>query len=239
MWRAGSFPESSACETAAIAYSRSTIISMDYMAAPYGAFHFWSIGVDGHVAMAMPNGVAMMASCHVQDSWGECIGSAGVAEYTSATGATYLGWSYDYAKAEIADVHHGPAVPLSQTSETGVPDLAYYMRQQLFAAQFGYTGDIDGVLGPNSWAGTQRGLRPWGYAGPDDGAPATQTYMAMQRLAAAYGYKGDLFMRVCCSILWRVLVVKYASRLISACRSCRRHSRACTYFSAIILTLCS
>ena len=194
MWRAGALPESSVCASAAIAYSRSTIISMDASTAPYGAFHFWSIGTDGHVAMAMPNGVAMMASCHVQESWGECIGSAGVAYYTSATGARYLGWSYDYAKAEIADVHHkpspGPVVPQSETPTSGVPDLAYYMRQQLFAARFGYTGDIDGVLGPHSWAGTQDGLRGWGYTGPDDGVPGTQTYMAMQRLAAAHGYSG-------------------------------------------------
>ena len=66
------------------------------------------------------------------------------------------------------------------------------MRQQLFAARFGYTGDIDGVLGPHSWAGTQDGLREWGYTGPDDGVPGTQTYMAMQRLAAAHGYSGML-----------------------------------------------
>ena len=53
MWRAGNLPESSACPTAIDAYHKSTIISKDYMSAPDGAFHWWDIGSDGHVAMAM------------------------------------------------------------------------------------------------------------------------------------------------------------------------------------------
>ena len=194
---AGNLPDSSVCPSAAIAYSRSTIISCDFLAAPNGAFHFWEIGEDGHVAMAMPDGNAMMASCHVQQSWGQCIGSAGVKYYTDKTGAKYLGWSYDYAGAEIADIHHGPTpspsgVPSSATALTGSPDTAYYKRQQLYARGLGYQGPVDGILGPQSWAGTQRGLQSWGYTGPDDGAPGAHTYMAMQRLAAAYGYTGPV-----------------------------------------------
>lgn len=198
MWRAGNLPESSACPSAIDAYYRSKIISSNYMNAPNGAFHWWDIGSDGHVAMAMPGGWSMMASCHVEVSWGDCIGSTPVGDYTATTGARYLGWSYDYAGAEIADVHNpqpGPlpsGIPQSNTVNTGVPDSAYYQRQQLYAAMYGYTGPIDGVLGPNSWAGTQRGLRNWGYTGPDDGDPGTYTYMAMQRLAAAYGYTGPI-----------------------------------------------
>ena len=61
------------------------------------------------------------------------------------------------------------------------------------AAMYGYTGPIDGVLGTNSWAGTQRGLtKSYGYTGPCDGVPGTQTYMAMQRMAAKYGYTGPI-----------------------------------------------
>ena len=96
------------------------------------------IGSDGHVAMAMPNGWSMMASCHIEQSWGQCIGSTFAAK---TTGAKYLGWSYDYAGAEIADVHHNnpPApsptpssFPKSATQSTGVSDKHYYMRQQVY-----------------------------------------------------------------------------------------------------------
>lgn len=142
MWRAGNLPESSACSSAIDAYYRSKVISTDFMTAPNGAFHWWDIGSDGHVAMAMPNGWSMMASCHVEVSWGDCIGTTSVADYTATTGARYLGWSYDYAGAEIADVHDsqpGPSpsdVPLSDTVNTGVPDTAYYQRQQLYVSFF-------------------------------------------------------------------------------------------------------
>lgn len=199
MWRAGNLPESSACPSAIDAYHRSTIISKDITSAPSGSFHWWDIGTDGHVAMATTNGWAMMASCHVEVSWGDCIGVASVSDYSKMTGAIYLGWSYDYADAEISDVHSNQpptpnpsGVPLTSTSSTGVPDTNYYKRQQVYAAKFGYTGPIDGVLGENSWAGTQRGLVSYGYTGPDDGVPGTNTYKAMQRLASQWGYTGPV-----------------------------------------------
>lgn len=138
MFRAGNLPESSACPTAIDAYHRSRVISNDYMSAPSGAFHWWDIGADGHVAMATTNGWAMMASCHVSESWGDCIGVTSVSAYSSTTGAKYLGWSYDYAGAEIADVHHQPgptpSVPLSATEQNGVPDTNYYKRQQIYVS---------------------------------------------------------------------------------------------------------
>lgn len=197
MWRAGNLPESSACPSAIDAYHKSKIISLTISSAPSGAFHWWDIGSDGHVAMAMPNSWAMMASCHVTESWGNCIGSTSVSDYTKVTGAKYLGWSYDYDGAEIADVHSNTptpssGIPQSATASTGVPDTDYYKRQQKYASMYGYTGPIDGVLGTNSWAGTQRGLRNYGYTGPDDGIPGTNTYMAMQRLASHWGYTGPI-----------------------------------------------
>lgn len=138
MWRAGNLPESSACPSAIDAYHKSTIISHDVNSAPSGAFHWWDIGADGHVAMATDNGWAMMASCHVTESWGNCIGVTSVAGYSSSTGAKYLGWSYDYDKAEIADVHHptppSPGVPRSATQDNGVPDTNYYKRQQIYVS---------------------------------------------------------------------------------------------------------
>jgi hypothetical protein len=142
MWRAGNLPESSACPSAIDAYHKSTIISTNIASAPSGAFHWWDIGADGHVAMATDNGWAMMASCHVTESWGNCIGATSVAGYTSATGARYLGWSYDYDKAEIADVHKpvppSPGVPHTSTQETGVPDTNYYKRQQIYVSATGF-----------------------------------------------------------------------------------------------------
>ena len=39
------------------------------------------------------------------------------------------------------------------------------------ASHHGYVGAINGILGPNSWAGTQRGLRDYGYNGADNGIP--------------------------------------------------------------------
>ena len=138
MWRAGNLPESSACPSAIDAYHKSTIISRDVNSAPSGAFHWWDIGSDGHVAMATDNGWAMMASCHVTESWGNCIGVTPVSTYTAATGAKYLGWSYDYDKAEIADVRRpvppSPGVPRTATEDNGVPDTNYYKRQQIYVS---------------------------------------------------------------------------------------------------------
>ncbi len=159
MWRSGNLPDAAACPTAIDCYHKSHIVSYDYMSAPSGAYHWWDIGSDGHVAMATTGGWAMMASCHIEESWGDCIGQTPVSHYTSTTGGKYLGWSYDYNSAEIADVHHNTptpsSIPRSSTQESGVPDTYYYMRQQKYASFYGYTGPIDGVLGPNSWAGEQ------------------------------------------------------------------------------------
>ena len=140
MMRAGNFPTSSACPTAIDAYHKSTIISMSPGSAPSGAFHYWNIGSAGHVAMATTNGWAMMASCHVSESWGDCIGVTSVSSYTSTTGAQYLGWAYDYAKAQIADVKPGPTptpsgLPRTSTEDDGVPGTNYYVRQQYFVSQ--------------------------------------------------------------------------------------------------------
>lgn len=157
MWRSGNLPEGANCPSAIDCYRKSHVVSFDYMSAPSGAFHWWDIGSDGHVAMATTGGWAMMASCHIEESWGDCIGQTPVSHYTSTTGGKYLGWSYDYNNAEIADVHgntpNPTSLPRSSTQESGVPDTYYYMRQQTYASFYGYTGPIDGELGENSWAG--------------------------------------------------------------------------------------
>jgi surface antigen len=136
MVRAGNLPDASVCPSAIECYHKSTIISYDVGSAPSGAFHWWDIGEYGHVAMATDNGWAMMASCHISESWGDCIGVTSVSAYTASTGAKYLGWSYDYSHSEIADVHKpnppSPSVPRTATQDNGVPDSNYYKRQQIY-----------------------------------------------------------------------------------------------------------
>jgi hypothetical protein len=143
MMRAGNFPTSSAQPTAIDAYHKSAIISTNANTAPSGALHYWSIGTAGHVAMATTQGKAMMASCHVTESWGNCIGESTVSGYSAASGAKYLGWAYDYAKAEISDVRKptppGPTptpsgLPRTTTEENGVPGTNYYARQQFWVS---------------------------------------------------------------------------------------------------------
>ena len=62
------------------------------------------------------------------------------------------------------------------------------------AASNGYTGAIDGYMGPNSWRGLQRFLNVMGLgAGSEDGEPGPATYAAMQRLAQFNDcYQGDV-----------------------------------------------
>ncbi len=201
MFRAGNLPNWAARPSAIDAYRSSSIVSMEPNDAPCGAFHFWDIGSDGHVAMSVGGGVAMMASRHLTTVWGDAIGTIGVRDYSSSSGARYLGWSYDYAGAEIADVRRpgpqpGPpspgGVPKTSTSEDGIPGTIFYMRMQLLAQRNGYSGPIDGVMGRNSWAGVQRAMRQFGYSGPDDGIPGMNTYKAMQNAARQYGYTGPI-----------------------------------------------
>ncbi|MFC4131726.1 peptidoglycan-binding protein [Hamadaea flava] len=57
----------------------------------------------------------------------------------------------------------------------------------------GYTGPLDGVLGPNSWKGIQTLLTQLGlYSGPVDGVPGTNTYKGLQLLAQRGGYTGPV-----------------------------------------------
>ena len=206
MWRFGALPESSARPSAIDAYHASSIVSTDPSTARIGAFHWWDIGVDGHVGTDLLGGgtTVFMASTHLAASWGTAIGVNSVSAYgATARSARYLGWSMDYAGGTIAGgggaacvagglVPVGCAVPKTGTEQSGAPDVDFWMRLQLFAAANGYGGPIDGVMGVSAWAGVQRGLRSAGYTGPDDGVPGVNTFMAMQRIAAMYGYTGPV-----------------------------------------------
>ncbi len=205
MWRFASMPESSARASAILAYADSTIEGTDPRLAPAGAFHWWDIGTYGHVGMDLlgGGGTVFMASTHVLEDWGDSIGVASVPAYTTTASASYLGWSLDYAGSEMdggglpacdEDLHYEGVgtVPVTNTQDTGVPNATFYMRLQLWAAQHGYTGPIDGELGPNTWRGVQMGLVARGYAISVTGTPDEQTYAAIQSVAALYGYTGPI-----------------------------------------------
>lgn len=93
--------------------------------------------------MATDPGWAVMASSHVTESWGQAMGITTIAHYNSVTGAKYLGWSYDYAHAEIADVHKQPVPPtpgpIPQTS-TAIDGLVPTVPHQITAPRFFLAG---------------------------------------------------------------------------------------------------
>lgn len=53
------------------------------------------------------------------------------------------------------------------------------------ASHHGYVGAINGILGPNSWAGTQRGMRDYGYTGADNGIPGKLVCSLLEHLVPA------------------------------------------------------
>jgi hypothetical protein len=186
------------------AYHASAIVSTDPTTAPVGAFHYWSIGVYGHVGVDLmgQGAVVFMASGHLADSWNPYIGVNSVGAYGEASGATYLGWSMEYnghgqrlsggGTCGTATAPNGCALPRTVTDTTGVPDVAFVMLLQRYAADHGYTGPIDGHSDAATWAGVQRGLQAQGYTGPTNGLPAAHTYQAFQRVAASFGYTGPV-----------------------------------------------
>ncbi|MEV0007983.1 peptidoglycan DD-metalloendopeptidase family protein [Streptomyces sp. NPDC051840] len=87
----------------------------------------------------------------------------------------------------------GGGLPKSSTEQDGVPGPVMWKRaQNWLRIESGYTGPIDGVPGPNTYAALQRNMRAWGYTGPVDGDPGPNTWAAVQRLAAAHGYTGPI-----------------------------------------------
>ncbi len=186
------------------AYHASSIVSTDPTTAPVGAFHYWNIGLYGHVGVDLMGGgaVVFMASAHLAESWNPYIGVNSIGAYGEASGAQYLGWSMEYnghgqrlsgsGTCGAANVPNGCTLPRTPTETTGVPDVAFGLLLQRYAADHGYTGPIDGHAGAATWAGVQRGLGAYGYGGPTNGLPATQTYEAFQRLAAQHGYSGPI-----------------------------------------------
>ncbi|MFF3959092.1 peptidoglycan DD-metalloendopeptidase family protein [Streptomyces sp. NPDC001890] len=87
----------------------------------------------------------------------------------------------------------GGGLPKTSTEQDGVPGPVMWQRtQNWLRIESGYTGPIDGIPGPNTYAALQRNMRDWGYTGPVDGVPGPNTWAAVQRLAAVHGYTGPI-----------------------------------------------
>ncbi|MEU3748086.1 MULTISPECIES: GH25 family lysozyme [Streptomyces] len=138
-----------------------------------------------------------------------------IADYGAPAGSPRIGTAYpDWAIHQFSDTGSvkGVAVDLNQAKPDAfgtavlpppganpVPDpapdipLADGVTLQRIAQLGGYTGPLDGVLGPNSWKGVQTLLTQLGlYGGPIDGAPGVNTYKGLQQLAQRGGYTGPV-----------------------------------------------
>jgi GH25 family lysozyme M1 (1,4-beta-N-acetylmuramidase)/lysozyme family protein len=184
--------------TAYDAYLASGADNADYSAAPRGAFHWWSDGGAGHVALDLDGGGTRCLMASSQLSGGEDfapggyrIGTQSIARYNSLAGSHYLGWTLDNVGYRMADV--GAPGPGNTPSPAPYALTADDQRVlQTLAQRGGYTGPVDGVMGVNSWKGVQTAVRGFGYTGPIDGVPGTNTYLAIQTLARDGGYTGPV-----------------------------------------------
>jgi len=181
MFWAGNFDRS--CDTATQGSYNSNIISTDPAGAPAGAFHWWRMGSEGHVALDLDGGGSrlLMASYRVSN-YGTAIGTMSWAQYA---GGSYAGWSVDFVGQRLVGVGTPAAPGGNTTSEDG-------MTLQRVAQKGGYTGPLDGVPGTNTWIGVQTFVRGYGYTGPIDGVPGINTWKAVQKLAQEGGYAGPI-----------------------------------------------
>ncbi|MET0404058.1 MAG: hypothetical protein ABW123_16720 [Cystobacter sp.] len=210
MWRFGQLPEASARPSAIEAYRASKIVSTDASTALTGAFHWWDIGAYGHVGADLNGGgsAVFMATRKLSQSWGDAIGINSVSGYSSATGARYLGWSMDYAGGRIAGGGSPPgggggsggSLPRTTTEEDGIPGVIYYKRIQTVGRRdFGYTGPIDGVTGPQTEKVrvkiTARELNRRGTprtSAQEDGVPGSIYWTRVQTVGRSFGYTGPI-----------------------------------------------
>jgi hypothetical protein len=209
MWRFGEMPESSARPSAIEAYRASRIVSTDPSQALTGAFHWWDIGAYGHVGTDLNGGggTVFMATKNLAQSWGTAIGVNSVYGYSSKTGARYLGWSMDYVGSRIAGGGSPPnggggggSLPQTMTEFDGVPGPIYYKRIQTVGQRdFGYTGPIDGVTGPQTEKVrvriTARELNSRGTprtSAQEDGIPGSIYWTRVQTVGRSFGYTGPI-----------------------------------------------
>ncbi|WP_233592046.1 MULTISPECIES: hypothetical protein [unclassified Corallococcus] len=207
MVRFGQLPDSAVRPTAIEAYRASRIVSTDASKALTGAFHWWDIGSAGHVGADLNGGggTVFMATYNLSQSWGDAIGVNSVSGYSSKTGARYLGWSMDYAGGKIAGGGQSPgggssSLPQTTTEFDGIPGEIYYKRIQTVGQRdYGYTGPIDGVTGPNTEKLrvriTARELNRRGgprTSSEDDGIPGSIYWTRVQTVGRSFGYTGPI-----------------------------------------------
>ena len=208
MVRFGQLPDSAVRPSAIEAYRASAILSRDPAQAPTGAFHWWNIGAYGHVGADLNGGGAtvFMATRKLAQSWGDALGVNSVSGYTSVTGAQYLGWSMDYAGGRIAGGGTPPGggdgggLPQTTTEQDGIPGVIYYKRIQTVGQRdFGYTGPIDGVTGPQTEKVrvriTARELNNRGTprtSAQEDGLPGEIYWRRVQTVGRGFGYTGPI-----------------------------------------------
>ena len=151
--------------------------------APPGAFVYWAIGQYGHVGFMMNGGRVLMATTKLAEQWvNSAAGWNTVANYTSRTGARYLGWSYQ---------NGGNTVPFTAGTPDGTPGAQInYMwkmtaasagaiqkllnHQKIYGGTDGGTGPVDNVLGERGIKGMQELMKRWGKLPGDykvDGIP--------------------------------------------------------------------
>ncbi len=113
---------------------------------------------------------------------------------TVAAGAITMAMAMAIGALPVTTASAGVVSPYCQSATGGSTSFTQSLQcrlQQGPAAQYGYTGPIDGVFGVNSWKGIQNFLKAnYGYTGPADGVPGTYTYRALQRWAADTSHGG-------------------------------------------------
>ena len=209
MVRFGQLPDSAVRPSAIEAYRASRIVSTNASQALTGAFHWWDIGAYGHVGTDLNGGgsAVFMATYNLSQSWGDAIGINSVSGYSSKTGARYLGWSMDYAGGKISGGGQAPggggggSLPQTSTEQDGIPGTIYYQRIQTVGQRdYGYTGPIDGVTGPQTEKIrvriTARELNRRGSprtSAEDDGVPGSIYWTRVQTVGrASFGYTGPI-----------------------------------------------
>ena len=113
--------------------------------------------------------------------------SGSVSSTTSVVGAIGI------RPMNVIDYSQCPQVAgndVTVTQSTGTPVCGFWWYVQRYISQYnGYTGTINGVMGPNSWKGVQTWLNnEFGAGLVVDGVAGTNTNKALQRALNSLGW---------------------------------------------------
>lgn len=99
--------------TANDARAASRIVSTSRTKIPTGAFLWFSLGADGHVAVQRPDGKIGMASAYANPFHGaQALGTCdSIAQYEARSGGHYLGYSLDFGGQKFAPEPPKPPAP--------------------------------------------------------------------------------------------------------------------------------